>query len=173
MTRIHPIAFVLPLILAAGCASTGGGGASATATLSPTKGNTTAGAVTFVQNGAQVRVVAEISGLTPGPHGFHVHEKGDCSAPDGTSAGGHFNPTGKSHGHPNQGEHHVGDFPQLVADASGMARLTFSTPDLAVGSGATNVIGRAVIVHGGVDDFKSQPAGNSGPRVACGVINAR
>jgi Cu-Zn family superoxide dismutase len=67
----------------------------------------------------------------------------------------------------------VGDFPQLVADASGMARLTFSTPDLAVNSGATNVIGRAVIVHGGVDDFKSQPAGNSGPRVACRVINTR
>ncbi len=156
----------------AACAGSGAGGSRAVATLKPTQGNKASGTVTFVQNGSEVRVTAEIAGLSPGPHGFHVHEKGDCSAADGTSAGGHFNPSGKAHGHPEHGDHHAGDLPMLVADASGVARLSAASSALAVGAGEGNVVGRSVIVHAGVDDFKSQPAGNSGPRVACGVIAA-
>ena len=111
-----------------------------------------------------------MSGLSPGPHGFHVHEKGDCSAPDATSAGGHFNPDGKPHGHPSHGPHHLGDMPMLEADGGGNATLKAFLPGLALGGGPTGLAGRAVVVHAAVDDFKSQPAGNSGARIACGVI---
>lgn len=103
----------LALVLAA-CASTTTGGATAQADLKPTQGQNARGTVSFTEQGSQVTVAAKFSGLTPGGHGFHIHEKGDCSAPDGTSAGGHFNPTGKQHGHPQQGEHHVGDLPMLL-----------------------------------------------------------
>lgn len=146
-------------------------GMSATATLAPTSGNTATGTVTFIQRGDKVTVVAKVSGLSPGSHGFHVHEKGDCSSGDGMSAGGHFNPTGKPHGDPNAPDHHVGDMPMLVADASGNASLTADVSPMTVGNGATDVIGKAVIVHKDVDDYKTQPTGNSGARVACGVIN--
>src|SRR5262249_32073444 len=90
---------------------------TATATIAPTAGNTAKGTVTFTQKGDRTTVSAQISGLAPGGHGFHVHEKGDCSAPDASSAGGHFNPTGKPHGAPDAAEHHAGDLPMLQADA--------------------------------------------------------
>jgi superoxide dismutase, Cu-Zn family len=144
---------------------------TATATLKPTAGNAAAGTVTFTQKGDKVTVEAKVSGLAPGGHGFHVHEKGDCSAADGMSAGGHFNPTGKPHGDPGAPDHHAGDMPMLQADASGNATLTTELSAISVGSGAGDVVGKAVVVHKDVDDFKSQPAGNSGARVACGVIN--
>lgn len=153
----------------AGCASTPAG-PRAEAKLAPTAGNAANGLVSFSQDGDKLRVSAEISGLTPGPHGFHVHDKGDCSAPDATSAGGHFNPGGKAHGSPEQPEHHAGDLPQLVADAAGVARFTVDSDALSIGSGAANIVGRSVVVHAAADDFKSQPAGNSGARIACGVI---
>lgn len=153
----------------AGCASTPAG-PRAEAKLTPTAGNAASGLVSFSQDGDKLRVSAEISGLTPGPHGFHVHDKGDCSAPDATSAGGHFNPGGKAHGSPEQPEHHAGDLPQLVADAAGVARFTVDSDALSIGSGAANIVGRSVVVHAAADDFKSQPAGNSGARIACGVI---
>lgn len=143
---------------------------SAVATLSPTAGNTAAGTVTFIQKGDKVTVVAKVSGLSPGAHGFHVHEKGDCSSADGMSAGGHFNPTGKPHGDPNAPDHHAGDMPMLVADASGNASLTADLSPMTVGGGTTDIIGKAVIVHNDPDDYKTQPTGNSGARVACGVI---
>jgi len=143
---------------------------SAVATLSPTAGNTAAGTVTFIQKGDKVSVVAKVSGLSPGAHGFHVHEKGDCSSPDGMSAGGHFNPTGKPHGDPNAPDHHAGDMPMLVADASGNASLTADLSPMTVGAGTTDIIGKAVIVHKDPDDYKTQPTGNSGARLACGVI---
>ena len=141
----------------------------ATAALKPTTGNTTAGTVTFTQKGDKVSVTANVSGLSPGSHGFHIHEKGDCSAGDGMSAGGHFNPTGKPHGDPTTADHHAGDMPQLVADASGKATLTADLTPMTIG-GSNDIVGKAVIVHKDADDFKTQPTGNSGARVACGVI---
>jgi len=142
----------------------------ATATLKPTTGNTAAGTVTFAQKGDKVSVTANMTGLSPGSHGFHIHEKGDCSADDGMSAGGHFNPTGKPHGDPAAADHHAGDMPQLVADASGKATLTADLSPMTIGASATDIVGKAVIVHKDADDFKTQPTGNSGARVACGVI---
>ena len=143
---------------------------SAKAELKPTAGNSAAGTVTFTQKGDKVSVVANLSGLPPGPHGFHVHEKGDCSAPDGASAGGHFNPTGKAHGDPAAAEHHAGDMPHLVADSSGNATLNADLSPMSIG-GANDIVGKSVVVHKDPDDFKSQPAGNSGARIACGVIS--
>jgi Cu-Zn family superoxide dismutase len=156
----------------AGCAGMMAGGPSATATLEATKGNTAGGKVVFVQKGDKVFVTANVSGLTPGDHGFHIHEKGDCSSGDGMSAGGHFNPTGKPHGAPTAPDHHAGDMPMLVADGTGTANLTAELTGVTIGSGASDIVGKAVVVHKDPDDFKSQPAGNSGPRVACGVIRA-
>ena len=141
----------------------------AVAVLHPTKGHRVHGIVTFTVVPGGVRVVADVDGLTPGLHGFHIHEYGDCSAPDGKSAGGHFNPTGKRHGGPKSSEHHIGDLGNIEADASGHAHLdqVFSFLKL---MGPTGIIGRAVIIHAGKDDLTSQPSGNAGPRVACGVI---
>ena len=167
------LARLVALALAlSGCAAMAPGSPKASATLAPTTGNRTAGTVTFTPNGDRVRVVAQVSGLTSGAHGFHVHEKGDCSAPDATSAGGHFNPGGQPHGNPAAGAHHAGDMPMLVADASGNATLDVTLSTIALGSGENGIVGRSVVVHKDPDDFKSQPAGNSGARVACGVIVA-
>ena len=119
MKKFILIGGVFSTLFVAGCTAgiVSSGAGSAETMLSPTKGNTAAGTVVFSEAGNKLRVVAEITGLSPGPHGFHIHEKGDCSAPDGTSAGGHYNPTGKPHGNPEHAEHHAGDMPQLVADA--------------------------------------------------------
>ena len=157
-----------------GCASTSAG-PSAQAELKPTQGNAASGWVRFEQSGNQVRVTAEVRGLKPNSeNGFHVHEKGDCSAPDATSAGGHFNPGSRPHAHYAQGERHAGDMPNLKADSYGVATFSFTSDALSVASGAANsVVGRAVVVHRDPDDYKTQPAGNSGPRIACGVIAAR
>lgn len=163
------------VLLMAGCAQTpaAGTGPAAVAELKPTAGNAVAGTVRFEQSGSKVLVSAVITGLKPnGEHGFHVHEKGDCSAPDAMSAGGHFNPGGKPHGHHGKAERHAGDMPNLRADASGATRVVWETDLLTVGSGAASVIGRSVVIHRDPDDYVSQPAGNSGPRVACGVIVA-
>jgi Cu-Zn family superoxide dismutase len=157
-------------VVVAGCASTMGGGPSATALLEATKGNTAGGTVNFVQKGDKVAVTARVSGLTPGSHGFHVHEKGDCSSGDGVSAGGHFNPQAKPHAHPTTADRHAGDMPMLVADSYGEATLTVELDVITIGAGATDIVGRSVIVHKDPDDFKTQPTGNSGARVACGVI---
>ena len=145
-------------------------GPAAVATLEPTKGSTASGKVTFTQKGSKVVVLANVSGLSPGQHGFHVHEKGDCSSGDGMSAGGHFNPFGKPHGDPAATDHHAGDMPMLVADGAGNATLTVELEPMTIGDGAGDIIGKAVIVHKDPDDFKTQPTGNSGARVACGVI---
>jgi superoxide dismutase, Cu-Zn family len=156
-------------VLLAGCATPQG--PQAVATLRPTAGNTTTGTVRFVQSGDVVRVSGEVRGLKPGAeHGFHVHEKGDCSSPDGNSAGGHFNPDGKAHGRHGQGTHHAGDLPSLRADANGVAAFSFESRTVKVGSGPTDVVGRGLIVHRDPDDFTTQPTGNAGPRLACAVI---
>jgi superoxide dismutase, Cu-Zn family len=146
-------------------------GPSATAQLAPTTGNTAAGTVRFVQAGGRVQVSGEIRGLRPGAeHGFHVHEKGDCSSGDGMSTGGHFNPNAQPHGRHGAGAHHVGDLPSLRADASCVARFNFETTALGVGSGSNDVVGRGLIVHRDPDDYTTQPTGNAGPRLACAVI---
>ena len=165
------VQFVLAA-LAAGCASMGGGGgATAVAKLEPTKGSQASGSVTFTQSGDSVRVSGTFEGLKPdAEHAFHVHEKGDCSSGDGMSTGGHFNPLGKPHGAHGGGEHHAGDLPSLKADAYGKATVAFTSRTISVGAGPTDVVGRGLIVHRDADDFKTQPTGNAGPRIACAVI---
>ncbi|MFC5301083.1 superoxide dismutase family protein [Azospira restricta] len=166
---------LLPLAAAlAACATGPAPGPRAEATINPTQGNNASGYVSFRQDGAKLMVRADVSGLPPGAHGFHIHEKGDCSAADGSSAGGHFNPTAKAHGYPMHANHHAGDLPQLAANEKGNAWVEVTVDGLAVGGGGANdIVGKAVIVHAGPDDFSSQPAGNSGARVACGIIAAK
>lgn len=147
-------------------------GVMAAATLAPASGSKVMGTVTFVRDGAKTRVEAHVTGLTPGAHGFHIHEKGDCSAADASSAGGHFNPTGASHGGPEDENRHVGDLGNLDADTTGAAHYS-KTLDGIVFAGDASIVGKSLIVHGGEDDFKSQPSGNAGDRVACGVIEKR
>lgn len=167
--RISLLAATAVLALA-GCASVSTG-PSAVATLAPTTGNTTTGTVRFTQAGDRVRVRGEIRGLRPGAeHGFHVHEKGDCSSGDGMSAGGHFNPTGAPHGRHSTPRHHVGDLPSLRADANGVARVDFESSTIRVGSTTSDIVGRGLIVHRDPDDYTTQPTGNAGPRLACAVI---
>lgn len=157
------------ILLLTGCAGMTSG-PHAEARLEPARGFQTRGSVLFAPAGdGMLRVEARVEGLTPGSHGFHIHEKGDCSAPDGMSAGGHFNPDGQPHGHPHQGAHHAGDMPMLEADSEGRARLVTELRGVAF-DGAKGVVGRGVIVHVAADDFKTQPTGNSGARMACGVI---
>ncbi len=141
----------------------------AIAVIHPTEGNTVHGIVKFIQTPKGVRVIADIEGLTPGKHGFHIHEFGDCSSPDGKSAGGHFNPTNQPHGSPDSPKHHIGDLGNLVADANGKAHLDRVYPFLQL-MGPMGIIGRGVIIHSGEDDLESQPTGNAGKRVGCGVI---
>ena len=170
----HQFAVAAALLMAACAGMSEGSGPSAGTTLKPTQGNKAAGTVTFRQEGDKVRVVASVSGLTPGLHGFHVHTRGDCSAPDAMSAGGHFNPHGNHHGDVQAADRHAGDLGNLVAGPDGNARADLLVAGLTVEPGADNsVVDKAVVVHAGPDDLKSQPAGNSGPRVACGVIAAQ
>jgi Cu-Zn family superoxide dismutase len=166
-------AAVAVTIALAGCAGMmgGGSGPAAVAQLTPTTGNTTSGQVRFTQAGAKVMVSGEIRGLKPNTeHGFHVHEKGDCSSGDGMSAGGHFNPSGAPHGQHGMGTHHAGDLQTLKADANGVARVNFESSTISVGSGAADIVGKGLIVHRDPDDYKTQPTGNAGPRLACAVI---
>jgi Cu-Zn family superoxide dismutase len=137
--------------------------------LYPTQGNNVSGTITFLQTDKGVKVVADLTGLSAGKHGFHIHEFGDCSSSDGVSAGGHFNPEGKTHGAPMDMSRHMGDMGNIQADATGKAHLEYTDAKLMM-NGPNSIIGRSIIVHKGEDDLKSQPAGNAGPRVACGVI---
>lgn len=127
------------------------------------------GKVTFTQQKDGVEVVAELTGLAPGEHGFHVHEFGDCSMADGVCAGGHFNPTGAPHGGPEAEQRHVGDLGNVKADQSGKAMYKRVDKMIAL-NGPNSIIGRSVIVHAGADDLKTQPSGNAGARIGCGVI---
>jgi superoxide dismutase, Cu-Zn family len=145
----------------------------ATAQLQPTKGNKAFGEATFEQVGDRVRVVVFAQGLRPNQaHGFHIHEVGECSAPDAMSAGGHFDPHKQPHGHPKSPQRHAGDLPNLQAAKNGRARLEVDMDIITLRPGPANIIGRSVVVHAEPDDYKSQPAGNSGARIACGVIRA-
>ena len=137
--------------------------------LYPTQGNYVTGTITFTKVTNGVQIVADIKGLTKGKHGFHIHECGDCSSADGSSAGGHFNPGCKSHGAPMDIMRHTGDMGNIVADEQGNAHLDY-VDNMMTLEGENSIIGRSVIIHKGEDDFKTQPTGNSGARVACGVI---
>lgn len=162
------------LLTLAACASTPAAKPDAMATLGPASGSQVGGNVSFrnIPGGIHLEIIA--TGLPPGAHGFHIHEVGDCSAADASSAKGHFNPGGAAHGNPTTpaAEHHAGDMPNLVANASGEARLAMDLHGLGVGAGPGDIQGRAVVIHADPDDYKSQPAGNSGKRIACGVIKA-
>jgi Cu-Zn family superoxide dismutase len=137
--------------------------------LHPTQGSETMGTVTFVQKPDGIIITADVNGLSPGKHGFHIHEFGDCSKLDGKSAGGHFNPTARNHGGPESEERHVGDLGNLVAGDDGTAHYKW-TDKLISFAGQNSILGRAIIVHAGEDDLNSQPTGNAGARLACGVI---
>lgn len=155
-----------------GCAGGIGHEPSATAELKPTAGSAVTGKVHFVQHThGGVKVSGQISGLQPNSeHGFHIHENGDCSSADGSSAGGHFNPGNTAHGRHDQGIRHVGDLLSLRANANGMAVVQYETTQISLGTDSKNIAGRALIVHADPDDFTSQPTGNAGARLACGVI---
>lgn len=142
----------------------------AVAVLHGTKGNEVSGTVTFTKENNTIRVVADIVGLKPGKHGFHIHEYGDCSSEDGSSAGGHFNPDNVKHGAPTDAIRHVGDLGNIEADNNGRAHIEM-TDSLLSFSGSHSIIGRGVILHSGTDDLVSQPSGNAGARIACGVIS--
>jgi Cu-Zn family superoxide dismutase len=166
-------------LLCAACASaptatSNAVGPRAQAKLEARSGSAVEGVVAFRPADGGLVAEVDIRGLTPNSeHGFHVHEKGDCSAPDASSAGGHFNPGGQPHGMPGSGAHHAGDIQNLRADANGAVRTEVKLPGLTIVGGPTSIIGRAVVVHRDPDDYTSQPAGNSGPRIACGVITAQ
>ena len=155
------------------------GAPAATANIKPSQAAATQpsnqnvnGTVTFTQSGDGVKVVANLNGLSPGKHGFHIHDKGDLSDPELKSAGGHFNPTKHKHGGPDTADHHAGDLGNITADASGHATLeaTVQGVSLEEGGGANSIIGKSVVVHAKEDDLKSDPAGKSGGRIAGGVI---
>ena len=129
------------------------------------------GMAVFTQNGDQITLMAEIQGATPGLHAIHIHANGDCSAPDGTSAGGHWNPTDVAHGKWGEGEFHLGDIGNITVGADGTGRITLTTDLWEIGTGSDiDVVGKGIIVHAGADDFTSQPSGAAGARIGCGVI---
>lgn len=141
----------------------------ALAVVNPTEGSKVNGAVSFAKDGKGVRIIANIEGLSPGLHGFHIHEFGNCGSPDANSAGGHFNPTDMPHAGPKAEKRHLGDLGNLEVDKNGMAKLEV-TDDLISLDGPKSIVGRSVIIHARADDFKTQPTGGAGARVACGVI---
>ncbi len=142
----------------------------AQAELAPASKSKVKGTATFVETDGGVEITVNAEGLKPGDHGWHVHEKGDCSAPDAKSAGEHFNPEHKKHGSPDAPEHHAGDFGNLTAGKDGKATKTITMKGVTLGEGADSLVGKALIIHDKKDDLKSQPSGNAGARVACGVI---
>jgi Cu-Zn family superoxide dismutase len=168
---MHRLIVITALALSiAACSS---GHKTAVATLQPKSGTQVTGTATFTQKDGGVEVVVNAKGLPPGKHGIHVHEKGDCSAADASSAGGHFAPAGGQHAGPTAPNRHAGDLGNIEAGADGSATLTITTDKLSVGSGDANVIGRALVIHGDADDLTTQPSGNSGGRIACGVIEPK
>lgn len=164
---------LLPILLVAGaCATTDSEGLKAVATLEGRSGSNASGIVTFTEMAdGTVDVRADLTNVPPGLHGFHVHEIGDCSAADATSAGGHFNPGGDPHAGPDDAQRHAGDLGNINASAAGRANLETTTSALTVSAGPRSVVGKAVVLHADPDDLQSQPSGAAGSRIACGVVN--
>lgn len=146
----------------------------AVAQIAPTQGNTVTGSLALSPSPEGVRISGAIQGLKPDAEfGFHVHEKGDCSAPDGSSAGGHFNPAQAQHGNPSSGAHHAGDMVNIKSNAEGVAQVDTTAAGTTLhGDPTTDLMGKAIVVHESPDDYTTQPSGNSGKRIACGVISA-
>lgn len=140
--------------------------------LSATHGNTANGGLKISAAGHGVKLSGMVQGLQPNSEfGFHFHEKGDCSAPDAASAGAHFNPTNQDHGNPQAQPHHAGDMSNLRSDAQGVAAVSLDNPDVSLESGQPNdIVGKALVLHAKPDDYKTQPAGDAGDRIACGVV---
>lgn len=160
---------LIALVVVAGCAHLRG--PMAVATLQPTTGQTAKGAVHIQDLGdGTVEVQTDLTGVPPGVHGFHIHEKGDCGN-NALNAGGHYNPTGMIHGAPDAVSHHAGDFGNVTADANGEVHTRFTTHSISLKKDdAANPLGRAVVLHEKADDLTTQPTGNAGGRIACGVI---
>lgn len=145
---------------------------AAHAELMPTEGSEVRGSLTFRRIEGGVRLTGIVSGLEAGgTHGFHIHEFGDCSAPDATSAGGHWSPQSHQHGRRSHGEFHAGDMDNLQADEGGNATIDYVLEGLEIGTDSDmDVVGKSVIVHKGTDDYVTQPTGDAGARAACGVV---
>lgn len=172
MKIMKPVLIAAATVVLAACQSTPDSStpARANAGLKPTPGNKTIGEATFEQVGNKVRVVVFVQGLKAGQeHGLHIHEKGDCSN-GAMAAGGHFNPQGKPHGRPGTSERHAGDLPSLKANKRGRGNVQVDVDGITVTPGPNSIMGRALVVHAMPDDFKTQPTGNAGGRIACGVI---
>ncbi|MDC0721510.1 superoxide dismutase family protein [Nannocystis bainbridge] len=167
---------LLSLVLAGptGCNASKSDEVVAVAELAPLGASAVGGTVTFTAKNGKIHVEARIDGLQTGDHGFHIHEFGDCSAPDGKSAGEHFNPDSSDHGAPKAPKHHAGDLGNLAGAGSGkQTTLDMNLEGFTLDTGARGILGRSVVVHAAPDDYTSQPAGNSGARIACGVIRPR
>jgi Cu-Zn family superoxide dismutase len=147
--------------------------AGAVVQLAPTQGNTASGNLALAAEGDSVRLSGTLLGLAPnGEFGFHIHENGDCSAPDASSAGGHFNPANAPHGNPREDTHHAGDMLNAKSDAQGVAMVDVVASGVSLDSAMPNSVrGKAVVLHEKADDYTTQPSGDSGARIACGVIN--
>jgi Cu-Zn family superoxide dismutase len=144
----------------------------AQAVLKAANGEKIKGIIHFTEENGAVKVESMVEGLKAGPHGFHIHEVGDCSKADFASAGGHFNVSNSSHGSLDSKVRHAGDLGNLMANNKGVAKSTVTVHGVTLASGPNSILGRAVVIHKDKDDFKSQPAGNSGARQACGIIEA-
>lgn len=189
LARIAPITLAMSVVLLGGCASGSGTvterselpetntstARAATVLLAPASGSLVSGRLNAAPMGNGVHFVGEIGGLGKGgTHAIHIHEKGDCSAADASSAGAHFNPASKAHGKVESGSHHAGDMNNIVADRNGVAQVSVHAAGVSLGGGSRNdIAGRAVIVHAAPDDYSTQPTGNAGGRVACGIITVQ
>ncbi|MEC4048628.1 superoxide dismutase family protein [Flavobacterium sp. SUN046] len=164
-------ALVVALVL--GCKSSSSSQANVVSiTLEPKSNSTVAGTATFEDKDGKVSLNVKLTGLKPGIHAIHIHEKSDCSSADAASAGGHWNPTFKKHGKWTDAEHHKGDIGNFTADENGNGSISFKTDEWCIGCGDTtkDIIGKGLIIHQGADDFTTQPTGNAGARVACSAI---
>ena len=178
MRRLNPVpvSFRIPMCLVAtsalaACTGTGMQRSYDALSLESRSGSSVNGTMRFSEHSGKLRLRGTVRGLAPGSeHGFHIHEKGDCSAADASSAGGHFNPGASAHGSRSAAIHHAGDLPSLKADAKGVAKIDVMLEGVTLADGPTSIRSRSLVVHGKADDFTTQPSGNSGPRVACGVI---
>ncbi|WP_345145930.1 superoxide dismutase family protein [Flavobacterium ginsengiterrae] len=143
-----------------------------TVALEPKSNSKVGGTATFTEKNGKVTFTAKMTGLEPGVHAIHIHEKADCSAPDASSAGGHWNPTFKKHGKWGVGEYHKGDIGNFTADAQGNGSITLTTDEWCIGceDETKNILNKGLIVHQGTDDFTTQPTGNAGGRAACAGI---
>jgi Cu-Zn family superoxide dismutase len=166
-------AIPVALLLVAGCAGMQSGGESAAVAELKNAAGQPVGAARFIQAGDVVRIAVEVRGLPPGAHAVHVHAVGKCDPPDFASAGGHFNPLARQHGALNPQGSHAGDLPNLTVAPDGTGRMETATEQLTLGAGPTSVWdadGSAIVVHASPDDFKTDPTGNAGSRLACGVL---